>query len=585
MKTDYPLLNAVWADLVAEELVRQGIKMVCLAPGSRSAPLAVAFFSHEGLETLVHIDERSLGFYALGIAKATGEPVAIVITSGTAVANLLPAIVEAAQDHVPLIVLTADRPPELIGTGANQAIDQVKIFGDYTVYQTVIGPPCLEVSPRYVVSTIGYAVFFSRRFGGPVHINMMFREPLVAPGKIQDFSDYLVPLKKWMASGQPYTTYFPCLPTLPDLALAQLLPFLSGQKGVIIAGQLSLSESDAVLRFAEAAGWVVLPDVTSQLRLRMHPLVVTYAEVLLGQGDVVDQMACDVIFHIGGRLTGKHLMAFASKIDPAVSYVQISPNSSKQDPDHRVTLRIEADIEETCRLLSEQVKPSFERQNVLLSASDEISSFFDHVLLPENLLTEQALSHFLSRTLPETVGLFLGNSLPIRMMAIAGVARLDAPVVQANRGASGIDGLISTAAGWAQGRQKPVVLLVGDVSALHDLTALHLVARSAVPVIVMVVNNSGGGIFSYLPVAACGAAFESCFQTPIEVKFDSVSAGFGMPYYRVSTTLSLDEIVRPLFDAPVSCLVEIVVPIKETLSFSEALSAHVDSYFSPKASS
>src|SRR5215210_6586165 len=266
LNRDTPRANRLWAYLIVEELLRCGVDFFCVAPGSRSTPLVAALAANEKARTLVHFDERGTAFAALGYARATGRPAAWITTSGTAVANGLPAVVEASTDGVPMILLTADRPPELRQTGANQTIDQPDIFGDYVRWRFDLPAPDPGIDPAMVLTTVDQAAYrASRAPQGPVHLNLMFREPFLLEGD----EDALSGPSSWERSDEPYTRYAATKPAVDGMEIHKLWETLRPvRRGLVVAGRLaSRKQGEAVLRLAEVLGWPLLPDIGSQVRL------------------------------------------------------------------------------------------------------------------------------------------------------------------------------------------------------------------------------------------------------------------------------------------------------------------------------
>ena len=265
-----PTINLYWSSLIIEELIRCGVELFCIAPGSRSSMLTVAAAENKRAKTLVHFDERGCGFYALGYASAAKKPVAIITTSGTAVANLFPSVIEASKKKIPLIILTADRPPELRYTGANQTIDQVKIFGDYVKWFFDFPTPTDEISPKFVLTTIDQLVYRAQsETPGPVHINCMFREPLTP--KESTYPKIIInqKIEDWLKQKSPFTIYHKSESKIRDKDIAALSAKLRNIKsGIIAVGKLSSkTEQDAALKLAHRLGWPIFADVTSGLRL------------------------------------------------------------------------------------------------------------------------------------------------------------------------------------------------------------------------------------------------------------------------------------------------------------------------------
>ncbi len=306
-----PNINALWAGLLVEELLRNGVDAFVISPGSRSTPLTVAAASEARAKKFVHFDERGAGYFALGYARAQRRPVALICTSGTAVANYYPAIVEAAMAQVPLIVLTADRPPELLDTGANQAIDQTRFFGAYARWSAALPCPEATVAPEVVLTTVDQAVFRATHGqAGPVHINCSFREPLAPVKSDEVFGAYLKSLNTWMAGTAPYTTHADSEVKLSADAQRDLLKKLhQAERGLLVVGQLtSPPEVGAVLKLAKALRWPVFADIASGLRMDdTAGVVVHWLDLALASKHAPEVLRPDIVLQVGGAVTSKRL--------------------------------------------------------------------------------------------------------------------------------------------------------------------------------------------------------------------------------------------------------------------------------------
>ena len=505
--------------------------LFCVAPGSRSTPLVAALAGNKRARNLVHFDERGTAFAALGYARATGLPAAWITTSGTAVANGLPAVVEAATDGVPMVLLTADRPPELRQTGANQTIDQPDIFGDFVRWRFDVPAPSLDVDPASVLTTVDQAVYRAGRSPkGPVHINLMFREPLI-PVPDETEGGHRGP-ERWRGSDEPYTRYAPTRPALDDPHVADLWERLRPvERGLVVAGRLaSRDQGEAVQKLARVLGWPLLPDVGSQVRLGGDVGDVAYYDVLLADEKTADARAPEAVLHFGGRALSKRLEGFVARHRPD-PYVVVRENPFRLDPAHLVTHSVESGIEGFCAALlrAASARPPATDASWIAgwrTASDEAGKALDRAL--SDGLSEPLVARLASREIPEGHGLVVASSMPIRDLdAFAAADGSGVPVV-ANRGASGIDGTVATAAGFARGSGRPVTLLIGDLALLHDLNSLAMLR--GLPVTVVVLNNDGGGIFSFLPVSAHAEFFEPFFGTPQGVGFEGAAAMFGLRY-------------------------------------------------------
>lgn len=525
---------------MVEELVRQGIRCFCLAPGSRSTPLAVAVAAHPQARHLIHYDERGTAFFALGYARATGLPAVWITTSGTALANGYPAIVEAAVDSIPMLLITADRPPELRQTGANQTIDQVKLFGDSVRWFFDLPTPTLDIDPAMVLTTIDQAVYRSHESpGGPVHINCMFREPLAPTPDGKDYASYLAGLEPWLARSTPFSAYINHAASFSEHAIQQCQSAIQGsRRGLIVAGRLNTpEEGQAVLNLAEQLGWPVLPDIGSQIRLGhgAHSTLIAYYDLILNFSPFVASHKPETVLHLGKRPVSKRLLTFLSESSPD-RYIVVNNDPTRYDPHHQVTHRYVGSVVDFCDALGAQPLRHSCQGDWLEDwklASVSVEQSIAKSIGEEECLSEPQVARIVSLKIPNNHGLVLASSMPIRDMDTFSV--VDGPPVRtaANRGASGIDGLVATAAGFSDGHDMPVTLLIGDLALLHDLNSLSLLRDR--PVTIVVINNDGGGIFSFLPIAEHSDDFEPLFGTPHGLDFEAAAKMFGIVYRRPNT--------------------------------------------------
>jgi 2-succinyl-5-enolpyruvyl-6-hydroxy-3-cyclohexene-1-carboxylate synthase len=546
-----------WTQCLVEELVRQGVDTFFVAPGSRSTPLTVAVARHPSAQAVLHIDERGTAFAALGYGRATGRPAGWITTSGTAVANGLPAVVEAHTDGVPLVLLTADRPPELRDSGANQTIDQVKIFDPYVTWQADVPVPSDDVDPAYVLTTADRAVHHALRAPrGPVHLNAMFRKPLEPvgehlPGSVPDA------VRAWASSEVPYSSVSPAVPSPSESAIDALASAVEGvERGLIVLGRLD-APSDAVRELAEHLNWPVLPDVTSQHRLGPTDgrVRIAFHDALLAHDEFAQAHAPEAVLHMGGRHVSKRLRLFLRDAAPRVRAV-VRPDPRRLDPDHRVTHHVESTVDAAAAALRTQCAPqaSMAWRDAWYRADRTTATALQEALDADSHLTEPRVSSLLPRLLPPDHALVLASSMPVRDVHRFGRPSDTPTLAYANRGASGIDGTVATAAGVAHGRERPVTLLIGDLALGHDVNSLALLRD--VPVIVVCLNNDGGGIFHFLPIRD-DATFDPYFTTPQGRTFEAAADLYDVAYAQPTTVNEFMAAYRTACASGASALIEV----------------------------
>lgn len=566
--TQAPNVNALWAGLLVEELVRQGVGLFVVCPGSRSAPLAVAVANAAAAgrcEWLVHADERAAAFVALGWGRATGRPAAVVTTSGTAVANLLPAAVEADAAGVPLLLLTADRPPELRDTGANQTIRQPGLFSHVVRWAFDVPPPTADVDPAFVLSTAAHAAARSLAPAGPVHLNLAFREPLGAQPDGTDAAARLAPLRRWTGSPSgrdlPYTRTdaggSPTKDTFQNLAND-----LRVERGLVVLGPTDVPGlARAAADLAQRLGWPLLPDVGSQARVAARPEATAHYDLALASDAFAEANQPDAVVHVGGRPVSKRLLALVDRARPD-PYLVIQASPERFDPSHLVTNRFVGDPGYGCGALAQHL-PAPGPPSAWLGGWQRATAAAVRAATEEigRDLSEPFVAQAVASRLPDRGGLVLAASMPIRDVDAFAPADGHAIRVFANRGASGIDGTVATAHGVACGMREPVILLIGDLAMLHDQTSLMLL-RSGPPVVVVVVNNDGGGIFHQLPVAhgphaVDAETFEAVFGTPHGLTFEHAAAQVGLAYHAPATADAFEAALDGALASGASAVIEV----------------------------
>ncbi|MBF6636591.1 2-succinyl-5-enolpyruvyl-6-hydroxy-3-cyclohexene-1-carboxylic-acid synthase [Rouxiella silvae] len=503
--------NHRWASVILEALARHGVRHVCIAPGSRSTPLTLAAAAHAHFICHTHFDERGLGHLALGLAKGAGERVAVIVTSGTAVANLYPAVIEAGLSGERLIMLTADRPLESIDCGANQAISQPGIFSSHVTNALNLPTPTSTIAARWLVSAIDDLI--ARQTHGAVHINCPFAEPLYGESDEEDaaWSDAL---GDWWQDSKPWlqqSVHFQP-PLLHD--------WESGcqRRGVVIAGCLSVHEGKQVAQWAATLGWPLLSDVQSHSG---QPLAC--ADLWLANPKAQSSLQrAELVVQFGSRLTSKRLLQWLSSCQ-VTEYWLIEDRAGRLDPAHHRGRRIVSPIGPWLSQHPALARPPWAESLATLSSMAKSC-------VEQRLATQFGEAQVASRIvelLPPHGQLFLGNSLVVRMVDAFAQLPVEYPVF-ANRGASGIDGLLATAAGVERACCRPTLVLLGDLSALYDINSLALLRQSSAPMVILLVNNQGGQIFSLLPTPL--ATRQRFYCMPQQVDFRHAAAAFGLQY-------------------------------------------------------
>lgn len=568
-------INTLWGFLIIEELARSGIRYFCISPGSRSTPLTVSAALNKSIQTIICYDERAAGFHALGYTRATGKPAVLICTSGTAVANYYPAVIEAHQSALPLIILSADRPPELRATAANQTIDQVKMFGTYLNWQFDLPCPDEKIPVANLLSLIDQAIYrTSRSPAGPVQINCMFREPLEpTPGNISDA--YITYSYKRQNNDHPFTAYHHPHKGPAEADLTGLAETLTAyEKGLLVIGRLSVLQSyQHILELIGTLNWPIIVDITSGLRASIPDHIkINYCDHLLLSESFQQDIKPDFVLHLGGPLTSKRYANFINTL-ALEKYVQVENNPYRQDPQNVVTERFECEINEFCRRLNTvvQSRPDQSRVKRLKQYDDQAGQMLESFLDSQSAVSEIAVAHIISRTIPSVHGLFLANSMPIRDMDMYASFQSNPVSIAANRGASGIDGNLASACGYAAGLNQPVTTVIGDLAFLHDLNSLELIRKLKVPVLIVVVNNHGGGIFSFLPIANFPQVFEPYFATPHDLSFKPAAEMFKIDYYKPASNEQFRLIYQECLKSGKSAIIEIITSREINLEVHQKL--------------
>ena len=557
-------INHLWSRLVIEELVRCGVTTFYISPGSRSTPLVIAAAENPRACTLVHTDERGAAFCGMGYAKATGLPAALICTSGTAVANYFPAVIEASQSAVPLLILSSDRPVELRDTRSPQTINQVNIFGDYLRWHFDLPAPDTTLSPSFLLTTVDQAVYRAVSGpAGPVQINCQFREPLIPDQQEENWDNYLSVLDPWQETGRPFTTYAKS-ESIPSIEDVDRIGNMIGRSknGLLIAGQLSAgTDKETIIRLASELGWPLLADINSGIRFACSAPesaynVIAHYDLYLRMEKFRKKFSPDLILHMGGMPVSKPLNQYIE--ESHAEYIVVDNHPFRQDPMFRVKQRIETNPGRFALQLSERIQKTTSALTGIFCQAEEISRTVIRDSVPaSDDISEWAVSHIIFECVAKDSGTYLSNSLPVREADAFAACSGKGLAIGCNRGANGIDGTIASAIGFAAGLNRPSTLLIGDLAVLHDINSLSLIKKIEVPVTIVVLNNDGGGIFSFLPVAELTEYFETYFATPHGLKFKNAAELFGLPYESPESLSSFKKVYQRSIDSGISSIIEV----------------------------
>ena len=535
----YPNVNTLWAEIFVEELAAGGVDAACISPGSRSTPLTVAFAEHPDIRVYSHLDERSSAFFALGRARRTGRPTPLVCTSGTAAANFHPAVVEANQSGVPMLLLTADRPPELTDSGANQTIDQERLYGDAVRwYRDMPEPEAQARTVRMLRTTMARAL--SETVGsdpGPVHLNCRFRKPLEPTERVDEGPDS-VP-EDWadgdeLAAGGrdgPFVETAQGRAALSETDRARVVDAIdAAERGLLVAGPADHGGgSEGIAALADATGFPVLADPLSDCRFGSHVGTVTVCggyDAYVGAGVVPEP---DVVVRFGASPTSKPLRHYLRDADCRQFVVSASGDWSEAT--FTASDLLVADPGATAVALADDVsdgcEPAWtERFRAAETAHWEtVRSALDGEYWEGGVLAD------VTRLVPDPATVFVSNSMPVRDLDRFGRPRAADLTVLGNRGASGIDGITSTALGAGSATDDPLVLVTGDLAYYHDMNGLLALGRCGVDATIVLLDNDGGGIFHMLPIEDHDT-FESQFKTPHGLDFEPTGALYGLEFVR-----------------------------------------------------
>ncbi len=566
--------NTLWAELLVTALETYGIKYACLSPGSRNTPLILAFQKSEKIKSFVHVDERSSGYFALGLVYQTKSPVAIVTTSGSAVTELYPAVVEAFYKHIPLLLLTADRPQSLHNVGANQTINQVNIFKNHVRGYYEAGMPKINKPSLFnFAKKISNAVADSISKKGPVHFNFPFAKPFEPSAGTDEASESFVSSMHKEFSKNTLHIYYK---KKQNQDIQYLVDLLQGSgKILFIIGESKYKENIALelLKLSKTLNAPVFADGFSNIRFLKseNNNIITNHSSFLKSAKIRDSIQPRLIVQFGDTPTSEALLEFFKESE--ANKILVHKFGETKDPSRTAGKVVTGKTEWVCRVLNNalSVEPKEEQIDFLNSVIkiDESAgmikeAFLDSAAFPfEGNIIQNILDQ-----LPDESNLMISNSLPARDFDYFAEYKNKVKIFN-NRGVSGIDGIISTAAGMAAVSDNPSFLIIGDLAFYHDISGLLALKKYNVPLVIILINNDGGGIFETLPIAKEEIEFDKYFKTPINIDFKSIVKGFGGNYKLAPSSTAFLKEIKSAQKKKSFSVIEITVDSKESLNQRE----------------
>ncbi|WP_414588352.1 2-succinyl-5-enolpyruvyl-6-hydroxy-3-cyclohexene-1-carboxylic-acid synthase [Scytonema sp. PCC 10023] len=587
MTIDFRNINTVWASIAAETLKRLGLTCVVICPGSRSTPLAVAFAQQSpDIQAISILDERSAAFFALGQAKATGRPTVVVCTSGTAGANFYPAVIEAKESRIPLLLFTTDRPAELRDCHSGQTIDQLKLYGNYPNWQTELAIPSVEMGMlAYLRQMMIHAWERSQTsVPGPVHLNFPFRDPLAPISNGEELQTTSLQLLQSEFDLEDFFSHITTITASAHVPISSppfLEEWLKSDRGIIIAGvaqpQRPQEYCSAIAQLSKTLKFPVLAEGLSPVRnyADLNPHIISTYDLILRNQELAKQLAPDVVIQIGELPTSKELRNWLTSTQ-ARRWI-IDPSDQNLDPLHGRTTHLRISIEELSRW--GQINSKFKIQNSKLGVSPsspsspslppslppsspsspsspeylqlwcaieaKVRAAVDQTLTTTEELFEGKAAWLLSQTLPPKTPIFIANSMPVRDVEFFWKPSHSEVQPFFNRGANGIDGTLSTALGIAH-RHQSSVMLTGDLALLHDTNGFLIRNKFVGHLTIVLINNNGGGIFEMLPISKFDPPFEEFFATPQDIDFAQLCATYGVEYELMTSWKHLVSRLNPL---------------------------------------
>jgi 2-succinyl-5-enolpyruvyl-6-hydroxy-3-cyclohexene-1-carboxylate synthase len=542
---DFRNINTLWASALVTTLEHLGVVLAVICPGSRSTALAVAFARSELITAIPVLDERSAAFFALGHGKRTGRPAVVLCTSGTAAANFYPAIIEARESRVPLLVLTADRPAELRDCHSGQTIDQLKIFGGYPNWQAELAIPQADLL-HYLQQTVIYA--WEQTLipqGGAVHLNLPFCDPL-AP----------LPQREILALADQFSWQLSVAPSIAQLQMSNwsLPAAWSSPRGLILAGiaqpQDAAGYAQSVNQIAQALGWPILAEGLSPLRHYPSDRLVSTYDLILRQPNLAEELRPTVILQLGDLPTSKELRQWLATVRPQTWILEAS--TQNVNALHLDATYLRGSVEH----LASHVTGSAMANSYIdrwLEVDRQVRLQIDQTINKLETLCECKIPWLLSQFLPADTLVFVANSMPVRDMEFFWRPSQQHYRILGNRGANGIDGTLSTALGAVHGQQQPGLLITGDLSLLHDTNGLLLRQQFQGSLTILLINNNGGGIFGMLPIGQFEPPFTEFFTTPQNVNFEDLCNAYQINYQKILSWPAFQQAIAGIGLPGISC--------------------------------
>ncbi|WP_298905148.1 2-succinyl-5-enolpyruvyl-6-hydroxy-3-cyclohexene-1-carboxylic-acid synthase [uncultured Nostoc sp.] len=546
MPIAYKNVNQLWAYILTETLKRLGLTCAIICPGSRSTPLAVAFAQQvPEIEAISILDERSAAFFALGQAQATGRPVVLVCTSGTAGANFYSAVIEASYSRVPLLVLTTDRPPELRDCHSGQTVDQLRLYGNYPNWQTELALPSADLG---MLAYLRQMVIHSWERAqtptkGPVHLNIPFRDPLAPVPDGTDLSylqSQFQPEDFFAGIANPFS--------MPHAPFPIPKEWKECDRGIIIAGVAQPQQPEeycrAIAQLSQTLKWPVLAEGLSPVRnyAELNPYLISTYDLILRNQQLAKQLAPEMVIQVGEMPTSKELRTWIDTTQPR-RWI-IDPSDQNLDPLHGRTTHLRISVED---IKAEERNLSFSSDYVhkWCDAEAKVRLAVDQTMGKIDEIIESKAAWLISQILPPGTPLFIANSMPVRDVEYFWKPNNLGVRSHFNRGANGIDGTLSTALGIAH-RQQSSVMLTGDLALLHDTNGFLIRNKFVGHLTIVLINNNGGGIFEMLPIAKFDPPFEEFFGTPQDIDFAQLCATYNVEHELITSWQQLQQRLNPL---------------------------------------